>query len=313
MRYSYLPKLAAALFALAIPASAATQFTTMRPHEERMPSPLLQQPAVKNAGIDGLLASCLVRFAFGDLEAAEKSCNEVLERDPNRADALKLRGYVYLLGRKFDRASADFLAGMRLKPADDQFHGGYAQTLNDMGRFTEAAEQFRKAARLAPQKAAYWNGICWTEAGAGRNLKAAMDACNKAVQLEPDAASPYNSRGLVRLRMRQFPQAIADYKHSLDLSPDQSTALFGLGLAKLSAGNAAGALDIGEARHIEPSIDRIFISMGLLPEQCGSRKKVTCPRGFPAQPLSPKANHLIVRAPDTVRRELLRMAGLYGR
>ena len=235
----------------------------------------------KPENADSLTIMCLEYFALGNLHVAEEACSEALTLDPNRVDALKLRGYVYLLERRYEEAGSDFRAGLRIHPTDDQLFGGLGQNFSNMGDYKAAAGQFHKAVALAPRKAAYWNGLCWAQAASGEKLDEALQACDRAIRLEPDAAAPYNSRGLVKLRMRRFLEAVADYTHSLQANPEQPAAQFGRGLARMWAANKGGASDILAARRMDPDIDGLFVEIGILPDRCESRGKISCPPGFP--------------------------------
>lgn len=288
-------------------AGVAAPYAPARPPETNVLSSPLRGGDTSLGEADGLVAECLLLFALGSMESAKQACSGALLLDPKRADAFKLRGYVYLLEGRPDKAGADFQAGLRLKPTDDQLWAGYGQTLNDMGRFAEAVGQFHKAVQLAPEKPAYWSSLCWTQAATGEKLDEALAACSKALRLAPQAAAPYNSRGLVRLRMRQWPEAIADYRQSLRLSSEQASAWFGLGLARLSAGDAAGAADIRDARQRDPAIDWLFIAMDVLPERCDLPTKAVCPAGFPALPKS--GGGLIAKAQKIPKQQILRLAG----
>jgi len=297
------------LFA-AVPALSAPRAISVQPHEERLPTPLLKRGGSEQGTAGRFLASCLVRFALGDLKGAEETCGEAIALDPGRAEAFKLRGYVYLLEQRYEHANADFRTAMRLKPSDDQAVAGYAQSLSDMGRYSAAVAEFHKALALAPEKPAYWNSLCWSQAATGKGLEDALTACNKALRIEPDAAAAYNSRGLVHLRMQRFAKAIADYRQALRLSLDQPSARFGLGLARLFKGDRAGAQDIRQARELEPRIDQLFVGMGVLPERCDAPGKA-CPAGFPRALAPGAAGPLIVKLQESRRQEIMRMADLF--
>lgn len=271
--------------------------------------PSRQRDAAAGLGeADALVSQCLLLFALGNTGGAEKACSGALLLDPRRADALKLRGYAYLLQGRLEEAGKDFQAGLLLKPADDQLWAGYGQTLSDAGQFAQAVIPFRKATDLAPQKPAYWSSLCWTQAGSGEKLEAAKTACDTAIRLAPQAAAPYNGRGLVHLRLGQMPKAIADYRHALDLSSEQASALFGLGLARLLSGDTGGSADIGSARAKNPAIDLLFVAMGILPERCDLPGKLSCPPGFPPAPRVP-GQGLLARAAGGSRGDILRLAG----
>jgi len=230
------------------------------------------------------MAMCLNHFLDGKLDWAEQACSQAIEADPGLADAYKLRGYVLLMGHRFERASDDFRAALKLKPGDDQNIAGYGQSLSGLGHFSDAAVQFRKALALVPQRAAYWNGLCWALAGDGRQLSTALDACNRALSLAPGAAGILNSRAMVYLRLRRFPLAVGDYAASLEVQSDQASAWFGRGLARLFLGEKQGLMDIAEARRKDPGVDAVFVQMGVLASHCPKAEGGGCPPGFPPLP-----------------------------
>jgi len=278
--FRLLPMLAAALW-MSGPAAARPTAVSLPPKQDKMPAPLLGNRSGGEKSGNLFLAFCLYQLTRGNLTRAEEACGHALEVNPRDSDAYKLRGYAYLLEHRFERAATDFRAALRLKPSDDNDLAGYGQSLSGLGQYPAAAAQFRKALAVSPQKAAYWNGLCWAQAGSGRQLNQALTACNRALSIEPDAPGALNSRGLVYLRMKRFSASIADYSISLRARPQQASAWFGRGLARLSAGEIAGAADIKDARRRDNAIDGMFIMMGILPARCGRPGSPKCPLGFP--------------------------------
>lgn len=278
--FRLLPLLAAALW-MSGPAVARPTAISLPPRQDKVPAPLLGDlPGGEKTGTL-FLAFCLDQLNRGNLARAEEACGQALDFNPRDGDAYKLRGYAYLLEHRFERAAADFRAALRLKPSDGEDLAGYGQSLSGLGQYGAAVMQFRKALAVSPLKAAYWNGLCWAQAGSGRQLGRALTACNRALAIEPGAPGALNSRGLVHLRMKHFHVAIADYSVSLRARPQQASAWFGRGLARLSAGEMAGATDIADARRRDVAIDGMFITMGVLPARCDRPGRPKCPPGFP--------------------------------
>ena len=275
-----LPMMAVALW-MSGPAAARPVPVSLPPKQDKLPAPLLGDRLGSEKSGNLFLAFCLDQLTRGNLARAEEACGQALDVNPQDADAYKLRGYAYLLEHRFERAAADFRAALRLKPADDNDLAGYGQSLSGLGQYTAAAGQFRKALAVSPQKAAYWNGLCWAQAGSGRQLGKALTACNRALAIEPGAPGILNSRGLVYLRMKRFNASSSDYSISLRARPEQASAWFGRGLARLSAGEIAGATDIADARRRDSAIDSMFIAMGVLPARCDWPGIPKCPPGFP--------------------------------
>jgi Tfp pilus assembly protein PilF len=198
MRYS---AIVAVLLLTTNLATAQPLTASLRSGQDKLPAPQLEDR--KAPGAFPLL-DCLNSLVQGDTARTEKSCSAALLQNPQEHAAYKLRGYAYLIDHRFERASADFQAALRLKPQDHEDLAGYAQSLSGQGKFQEAVVQYRKALEVAPARAPYWNGLCWARAGTGRHLDQALKECNRALSLQPGAAGALNSRGLVHLRLKQF-------------------------------------------------------------------------------------------------------------
>jgi tetratricopeptide (TPR) repeat protein len=275
------------------PIMAQPLTASVHPSKEGLPAPELEDS--KPPGAFPLLV-CLNSLVQGDTARAEKSCSAALLQNPQEHNAYKLRGYAYLIDHRFERAGADFQAALRLKPQDHEDRAGYAQSLSGQGKFQEAVVQYRKALDLAPDRAPYWNGLCWARAGTGQQLNQALKDCARALSLQPGAAAPLNSRGLVYLRLKQFDRSIADYTASLTVGPLQASARFGRGLAWLYSGKTdKGKADIAEARRRDSEIDSLFALLGVLPVSC-AQKQEGCPAGFPRKLEKPAPAHLVARS-----------------
>ncbi len=247
---------------------------------QQMPRSVAPEPDPTHSG-SLFLAACLVDMASGRTALAETECTKAIQIDPKSAVAYKLRGYAYLIDRNFQSAEADFHVALRLDPEDAESRAGLGQSFNGMHAYEKAVVQFARAVKLEPGSAAYHNGLCWTRAGTRRHLDLALAECNRAMELAPGTPGPLNSRGLVRLRMGRYREAIADYDASLAGRSAQPTARFGRGLAHLRLGEKlAGAADISEALRGDTDIAMLFVHLGLLPRSCADMAKA-CPPGFP--------------------------------
>lgn len=305
MRRARLLLLAAFCSSLAGAATGQPLDISSHAGKRSLPTPALSKSeSEKVAAL--FMAMCLNHFTQGKLEWAEQSCGQAIEADPELADAYKLRGYAYLTQHRFERAEGDFRVALKLKPHDDQNIAGYAESLNGEGQFAQAVPQFRHALSLAPQRAAYWNGLCWALAGEGRELKAALATCNRALLLVPGAAGILNSRAMVYLRLGQFSPALADYAASLNVQPEQASAWFGRGLARLSLGQNEGRADIAEARHRDPGVDSLFVQMGALPAACVHAGGPACPAGFPPAPQERRGAYQVAMLHADADQELVR-------
>ena len=240
------------------------------------------QPDSDPAQLSNLfVASCLVDMAAGRTTLAEQECTRAIALNPNSSVAYKLRGYGYLIDRRFALAQADFEVALKMAPDDAENRAGLGQSFNGLHEYEKAVIQFTRAVKLEPMVAAYHVGLCWTQAGTGRHLDHALAECNRGLKLAPGTAGPFSSRGLVYMRMGRYRDAVADYNASLAIRDAQPSARFGRGLAHLRLGERVqGASDIVEARRADSEIDMLYVNLGLLPRSCADLAKA-CPPGFP--------------------------------
>src|SRR5262249_21163766 len=92
------------------------------------------------------------------------------------------------------------------------------------GRFPDAIEELRRAVEEDPRNFPAWYmlGVC-SLGGFGDHLGHGAEAVSHfttCVALRPKFPGAYFSRGLARLRLRQFAGAEADFSRALELRPD---------------------------------------------------------------------------------------------
>ncbi len=83
------------------------------------------------------------------------------------------------------------------------------------GEMLEALALYDKALQLDPHlmiSASYWNYVCWY-GGLWDQAQAVMDACERAVALNPIDGNIRDSRGLVRSLLGQYSGAIEDFQY----------------------------------------------------------------------------------------------------
>ena len=82
--------------------------------------------------------------------------------------------------------------------------------------------------------------------------------------LENASAAKFDSRGLAYLKIGNAQSSVADYNAALGINPRLAGALYGRGLAKRLAGDAAGGnADVAAATAIDGGIAAEFARYGL--------------------------------------------------
>jgi tetratricopeptide (TPR) repeat protein len=107
---------------------------------------------------------------------------------------------------------------------------------------------------------------CRARALSGQDLDKALDDCNAALRMSPNAAPFLDSRALVRLRRGDYRKSIADYDAALGLRPKFAWSLYCRGVAHIRLGNSSeGQADIAAATALRPQIAAETGKYGIAP------------------------------------------------
>lgn len=112
--------------------------------------------------------------------------------------------------------------------ADDWFEAGV--TLNNEGRYHEAAEAFSRSISLSPGNALSWLNLGTAQALTGEYGKA-IDSLKRSVHLDPTLALAFSNLGEVCFRADRYEEAVQAYTTLLSLWPGNANALYKLGLS----------------------------------------------------------------------------------
>lgn len=145
----------------------------------------------EDAELHYLLASCFLQQQ--DYPATIKASGDALRLRPNMSKALMMRGFAHFESSDAQSALADFEAARALEPQNTGVLLNIGSVLNDLYRFDESAETFRKAVRIAPN-----------DAELRQNL------------------------GTVLMEQGQFDEAREQFRATLNLDPDNIIAITGL-------------------------------------------------------------------------------------
>ena len=139
----------------------------------------------------------------------------------------------------------------------------YRAMANERLAMTAEAERDLQAAIGASGGAGDYYQICRALAREGKLLDRVLAVCEMANTAHPDDADILAARGLAKLRLDRFDQALADYTRSLSVDDRKPESYYGRVLVRWRSGDHDGALqDLGRARTIEPLIDERFRIVG---------------------------------------------------
>jgi tetratricopeptide (TPR) repeat protein len=143
-----------------------------------------------------------------DFDGAIKILEKMLDKKPDDANALYLKGICYLNKKMFPRAIESFTKVTRLNPS---FAGGHFQL-----------------------------GICYQQSSEKEN---ALASYQKALALEPDNLVSLYNAGLILYSTNRVPEAVTYFEKALKIKPGSPEVLEMAGLCYIQLENYAKALE----------------------------------------------------------------------
>jgi|HubBroStandDraft_6_1064221.scaffolds.fasta_scaffold80533_3 tetratricopeptide (TPR) repeat protein len=176
------------------------------------------------------------------------------------------RGLVHHLQGDLGAAIADYSRAIGWMAEYGDAYAARADAYDDLGQHETAANDYRLAAEHTNDSADQLTERCWVRALRGHALAPALQDCNESLHQQPADFNALTSRGLVYLRMADYPAAIADCESALKLQPQNASALFIRGLARLRTGDSAGGnADLSAAKTIGDRVEATFAIYSVKP------------------------------------------------
>ncbi len=147
-------------------------------------------------------------------------------------------------------------AALAAVPDDPWFLVQRAAVRARSGDTQGAREDFSRVRTLADGAPPILNALCWRQAVSGFDLEQALADCDEAVASgRPNAQG---SRAFVLLWLGRAEEALDLFQALSQDRAIRASSTFGLGLAKLSLGDASGAEDLSRARVMDIDVDEPF-------------------------------------------------------
>jgi predicted O-linked N-acetylglucosamine transferase (SPINDLY family) len=182
------------------------------------------------ATISEALAIAIQHHQAGRLQVAEQTYRQILQAEPNHADAWHLLGFIAHQAGKHEVAVESIGRAIRLRGNEATFHHNLGDAFRALRRLPDAVACYRRALELRPDLIESHNNLGLALQEQGRLDEAA--ACyRRALEVGPDDAEVHNNLGNALMDQGKLDEAIACYRRALELKPDYAQAHYNLGNA----------------------------------------------------------------------------------
>ncbi len=168
---------------------------------------------------DILADRALVQMAQGEYEEAEKTADQILDRQPNQLKMLVTRGLLYIETQQFKEALSDLQRAYDLDSKN-------VQTILLMIRCYENDNEYENVLKLlkdvpldVENDADLLIDRSYAQWMVGENAEAIKSA-DRAIELGTKRHTPWYHRGNAYMSLREFETAIASYDEAIDRDPD---------------------------------------------------------------------------------------------
>lgn len=200
---------------------------------ERFDEALVQYKTAQ--GLGDASSELLYRMAkceegSGNLEAARKALNELVDSSPSNTEYLNALGVVLWKMKHMPESVFVLEKAIKTDPTYYRARNNLGIVLYELKRYEDAVGVWRQALVLKPDYApAHYNlGTALYQSGL---YKQAADAFRKSLTVKPSDAFVHNNLGLALLKSGDSEEAIRQWKEAIRLNPDLAQAYINIGKA----------------------------------------------------------------------------------
>jgi predicted O-linked N-acetylglucosamine transferase (SPINDLY family) len=174
------------------------------------------------------LAIAIQHHQAGQLQAAEQIYRQILQAEPNRADAIHLLGVIAHQVGKHEVAIQYIGRAIGLQGNMAIFHNNLGEAYRALHRISEAVTCYQRALELNPDFAEVYNNLGNAVSDQGK-LDEAIACWRRALELKPDYAEVHYNLGVALKEQGKLDEAVACYHRVLELNPNNVEAYNNLG------------------------------------------------------------------------------------
>ena len=185
-------------------------------------------------------------FAAGKLDQAEEAYRQAIAIDPQQAAFYVALARVQVFNSKPEAAASSAQDALLIDPNSAQARAAYAWALDFQGgeaNLTKAREEIERALHIDPNSAliqAYLAEILMDSSP--ESYKEALDAAQRAVQIDPNLMEAHRALGYVWERTATYDLAMQSYEAAVRINPNLAILHISMGNMLLNQGDTNAAI-----------------------------------------------------------------------
>ena len=198
----------------------------------------------------------------GRLPEAEAIYRQILDAQPDHADALHMMGVIANHVGRGD-LGADFIGkALRSMPDNADAHNNLGNAFFIQGEVDSAVASYSRAVQIQPGDAVAHNNLGAALRKRG-SLDASVTACRRAIQIRADYADAHNNLGVALMENGRADESAAACREAIRLKPDFPEACYNLGNALKALEQWDGALAAyRDAIRVRPDFELAHMNLG---------------------------------------------------
>ncbi len=203
------------------------------------------------------------------MATAARHCDELIDRVPDRAEAICLRALIHLRLREFRSAEERARRAVELAPQRPEFHQALGHACRSQDRLEEAAQHYATALALQADHFESLLGLGTVHALRGR-FSEAIECYGRAIVVRPDAAAAHFNLGRAYEDSGELDEAAKCYRRALSIEPALAPAWLNLGGVAAQLGDASGAISaFRRALELRPDYAAAHNNLGTMLQAAG--------------------------------------------
>lgn len=221
-----------------------------------------------------------VLMDINNWEDAQASIDKAMQLDPNSVDVRRDYGYVLESLAYYTDAQVQYEAALQMQPRLPNLMFDVARMYRINGNYDLALERYADIEALLPRNALVPLEIGRTYETYIGDRPMAIEAYERAVEIDPEFASPWVRLGALYYVDGNYPQAIRAFEEAISLDQDENVdVLYQLGLAYAISGDCARAIPVlQKARSLAEDDERIIDLVNSGFETCSEPTPTAAPR-----------------------------------